>query len=86
MENTLNGRKALVTGGAGGIGAGGELVLELRRVGLVDDDQHALVAGRLDDLEDAYLAGERHRTDSGERISLDDMLRRYADDLGPADR
>ena len=44
------------------------------------------ITEHLDDLEDAYLAGERHRTDSGERISLDDMLRRYADDLGPADR
>jgi len=44
------------------------------------------ITEHLDDLEDAYLAEERHRTDSGERIPLDEMLRRYADDLGPADK
>lgn len=38
----------------------------------------------IDDLEDAYLAEERNRSDSGERVPLADMLRRYADDL-PAD-
>ena len=30
------------------------------------------ITEHLDDLEDAYLAEERQRTDSGERISLDD--------------
>ena len=47
--------------------------------------QEAL-AHYLDDLEDTYLATERHRTDSGERTSLDEMLLRYADDIGPAER
>ena len=35
----------------------------------------------IEDLEDAYLAEERHRADSGERISLEQMMDRYADDL-----
>ena len=35
----------------------------------------------IEDLEDAYLAEERHRADSGERISLEEMLDRYAADL-----
>ena len=35
----------------------------------------------IEDLEDAYLAEERHRADSGERISLEQMMERYADDL-----
>lgn len=39
------------------------------------------IVEHLDDLEDAYLAQERHRTDSGERIALGEMMRRYADDL-----
>lgn len=33
------------------------------------------------DLEDAYLAEERHRSDSGERIALETMMERYAADL-----
>ena len=44
------------------------------------------ITEHLDDLEDAYLAEERHKSDSGERISLDEMLRRYAEDLGPKDK
>ena len=39
------------------------------------------IVEHIDDLEDAYLAEERHRSDSGDRIPLEDMLRRYADDL-----
>jgi RHH-type rel operon transcriptional repressor/antitoxin RelB len=35
----------------------------------------------IEDLEDAYLAEERNRTDSGERISLEEMMERYAADL-----
>ncbi len=35
----------------------------------------------IEDLEDAYLAEERIRTDSGERISLEEMMTKYADDL-----
>ncbi len=35
----------------------------------------------LDDLEDAYLAEERNRTDSGERVSLEEMMEKYAADL-----
>ncbi len=35
----------------------------------------------LDDLEDVYLAEERNRADSGERISLEEMMEKYADDL-----
>ena len=35
----------------------------------------------LDDLEDAYLAEERNRTDSGERVSLEEMMEKYAVDL-----
>lgn len=35
----------------------------------------------LEDLEDAYLAEERHRTDSGERIALEEMMEKYAADL-----
>lgn len=35
----------------------------------------------LEDLEDAYIAEERIRTDTGERISLEDMMKKYADDL-----
>lgn len=38
----------------------------------------------IEDLEDAYLAEERNRTDSGARISLEEMLERYADDLDAA--
>ena len=44
------------------------------------------ITEHLDDLEDAYLAEERHKSDSGERISLDEMLRRFADDLDPKDK
>jgi len=33
------------------------------------------------DLEDAYIAEERIRTDTGERISLEEMMKKYADDL-----
>ena len=35
----------------------------------------------IEDLEDAYLAEERLRTDSGERISLEELMDKYADDL-----
>lgn len=35
----------------------------------------------LEDIEDAYLADERLRTDTGERISLEEMMEKYADDL-----
>lgn len=35
----------------------------------------------IEDLEDAYPAEERVRTDSGKRISLEEMLATYADDL-----
>lgn len=35
----------------------------------------------IEDLEDAYIAEERVRTDMGERISLEEMTRKYADDL-----
>jgi RHH-type rel operon transcriptional repressor/antitoxin RelB len=35
----------------------------------------------IEDLEDAYIAEERVRTDMGERISLEEMARKYADDL-----
>lgn len=35
----------------------------------------------LDDLEDAYLAEERNRADSGARISLEEMMEKYAADL-----
>jgi RHH-type rel operon transcriptional repressor/antitoxin RelB len=35
----------------------------------------------IEDLEDAYLAEERIRTDSGERISLEELMDKYADDL-----
>lgn len=35
----------------------------------------------LEDLEDAHLADERIRTDNGERISLEEMMEKYADDL-----
>ena len=35
----------------------------------------------LEDIEDAHLADERIRTDTGERISLEEMMEKYADDL-----
>ena len=35
----------------------------------------------LEDLEDAYVAAERVRTDTGERISLEEIMEQYADDL-----
>jgi len=35
----------------------------------------------IEDLEDAFLAEERHREDSGKRISLEEMLERYDRDL-----
>lgn len=44
----------------------------------------AAIVEHIDDLEDAFLAEERHRTDSGERISLADMLERYAGDVEKA--
>jgi RHH-type rel operon transcriptional repressor/antitoxin RelB len=43
--------------------------------------QQAIVE-HIDDLEDVYLAEERHQSDNGERISLEEMQKRYADDLG----
>jgi len=36
---------------------------------------------KIEELEDRYLAEERVRTDSGERLSLDELMTRYADDL-----
>jgi RHH-type rel operon transcriptional repressor/antitoxin RelB len=42
------------------------------------------IVEHMDDLEDAYLASERHKTDTGERKALDDMLARYADDVQKA--
>ena len=42
--------------------------------------REAIIA-HLEDLEDAYLAEQRHRTDSGKRISLDEMMEKYAVDL-----
>jgi RHH-type rel operon transcriptional repressor/antitoxin RelB len=35
----------------------------------------------LEDLEDIHLAEERHRKDSGKRISLEELMEKYADDL-----
>ncbi len=35
----------------------------------------------LEDLEDIHLAQERVRTDTGERISLEEIMEKYADDL-----
>lgn len=35
----------------------------------------------IEDLEDAYLAEDRNRTDSGERISLEEMMEKYGADL-----
>jgi RHH-type transcriptional regulator, rel operon repressor / antitoxin RelB len=35
----------------------------------------------IEDLEDAYLADQRIRSDTGERISLEDVMAEYADDL-----
>ena len=35
----------------------------------------------LEDIEDAYIADERIRTDTGERISLEDVMAEFADDL-----
>jgi RHH-type rel operon transcriptional repressor/antitoxin RelB len=35
----------------------------------------------IEDLEDAYLAEERIRTDSGKRISLEEIMEKFADDL-----
>lgn len=37
---------------------------------------------KIEDLEDRYMAEERHRTDRGERIPLATLLKRYAGDLG----
>lgn len=39
------------------------------------------IVEHIDDLEDAYLAQERHHQDSGERISLEQMMQTYAADL-----
>ena len=36
---------------------------------------------KIEEMEDRYLAEERHRADSGERIPLDEMMRRYAADV-----
>ena len=36
---------------------------------------------KIEEMEDRYLAEERHRTDSDERIPLDEMMRRYAADV-----
>lgn len=41
----------------------------------------AAIIEHIDDLEDIYLAEERHRADSGERISLEEMLEKYSGDL-----
>jgi RHH-type rel operon transcriptional repressor/antitoxin RelB len=43
------------------------------------------VVEHIDELEDVYLAEQRHATegDPGERVPLADLLKRYADDLGP---
>jgi RHH-type rel operon transcriptional repressor/antitoxin RelB len=42
--------------------------------------REAIIA-HLEDLEDVYLAEERNRTDSGGRISLEEMMGKYGDDL-----
>ncbi len=44
------------------------------------------IVEHIDDLEDAFLAEERHRTDSGERIPLEVLMSRYADDLGTKEK
>lgn len=39
------------------------------------------ILDHIEDLEDAYLADERFRTDGGECISLEDVMAEFADDL-----
>ena len=43
------------------------------------------VVEHIEELEDVYLAEQRHGTegDPGERVPLADLLKRYANDLGP---
>ena len=43
------------------------------------------IVEHIEGLEDTYLAEDRNRTDSGARISLEEMMERYAADL-KADR
>jgi RHH-type transcriptional regulator, rel operon repressor / antitoxin RelB len=39
---------------------------------------------KIEDLEDYYLAAERVRTEKGPRVSLDDVIAEFADDLKDA--
>jgi hypothetical protein len=41
----------------------------------------AAILDKIEELHDRLIAEERHRTDSGERIPLDEMMRRYASDM-----
>ncbi|MCB9994322.1 MAG: TraY domain-containing protein [Hyphomicrobiaceae bacterium] len=39
------------------------------------------IVEKIEDLEDIYLADERMRTDTGERISLEEIKAEFAEDL-----
>jgi RHH-type rel operon transcriptional repressor/antitoxin RelB len=40
---------------------------------------------KIEDLEDYYMATERLKDDSGERISLEEVMSEFAEDLGKGD-
>jgi len=43
------------------------------------------IVEKIEELEDVFLAEERHRTDSGQRIPLAEMMAKYAGDLAPGE-
>ena len=51
----------------------------------VDDYAREAIVEKIEEIEDRVLAEQRHSTDSGERIPLSDMLRKYASDLASED-
>lgn len=47
----------------------------------VDDYAREAIVEKIEELEDRLLAEERVRTDSGERIPLSEIMKKYASDL-----
>ncbi len=51
----------------------------------VDDYAREAIVEKIEELEDRVLAEQRNAGDSGERIPLSDMMKKYASDLKSED-
>lgn len=51
----------------------------------VDDYAREAIVEKIEELEDQVLAEQRNATDSGERIPLAEMMKKYAADLTSED-